>query len=117
MTAIQDPVSKAEWLERARSLRPIIEKFRDEAERQRRLPAPLFEAMRETGLYSIVVPIELGGAGVPLATYIEVIEEISRQDGSVGWNAFIGPGGGLFADYLPENAAREVFAAGDAVIA
>ena len=37
----------SEWLEKARALAPIVEKYRDEGEHERRLPQPVFEAIRD----------------------------------------------------------------------
>src|SRR5437016_393779 len=104
------------WLEQARSLAPVIDKFRDEAERERQLPQPIFEAIRDAGLLSLVVPRTLGGPQVSLETFFRVIEELSRSDGSVGWNAFIGAGSGFFADYMAGAAAAEVFGQANSII-
>jgi alkylation response protein AidB-like acyl-CoA dehydrogenase len=102
------------WLEKARALQPIVEKYRDEAERERHLSAPVFEAMRDAGLFGMLVSKDFGGANTSLEDAVRVIEEISRHDGATGWNATIGIGGALMADYLPEEHARTVFGGGPA---
>src|ERR1700674_272557 len=43
------------------------------------------EAMRESELFWMLVPAELGGGAQSLTSAIEVIEEISCADGSSGW--------------------------------
>lgn len=40
-----------------------------------------------------------------LASALEIISALSSIDGSVGWNAMIGSGGGIFAPLLP----REIY--------
>src|SRR5262249_12272936 len=44
--------------------------------------------------------------------YLRVIEEISRHDGSAGWNVMIWAAEGLFADYLDEPTAEQIFGGG-----
>lgn len=77
------------WLERTRSLAPLVERHRDEGEKQRRLPQPLFEALRDAGLFGLWVPRSLGGVETNVETCVRVVEELSRHDGSVGWNVMI----------------------------
>src|SRR5271155_5603760 len=51
----QDPVAVA------RELLPLIRKHADETERERKLAAPVVEALRSNGLFSMSVPAALGG--------------------------------------------------------
>jgi alkylation response protein AidB-like acyl-CoA dehydrogenase len=106
-----------EWLGRARDLEPVSAEFRDIGEQERRLPAPLFEAVRDAGIFRMLRPRLLGGEEPDLETVLGVIEELARQDGSLGWNVMIGSLGGLFPDYLGEAAACEIFGDRDAVSA
>jgi alkylation response protein AidB-like acyl-CoA dehydrogenase len=102
-------VTSAEWLERARALEPVIETWRDEGERERRLPASVFEAMREAGFFRMWTPRRHGGYEVDNETRVRVVEEISRQDGAAGWNLFIGGTWNLVASCLPLSASDEIF--------
>ena len=72
------------------------------------MPAALFDAIKGRGLFRLVLPTAFGGEQANLGTLVEVVEEISRRDGSVGWNLMIGSLGGCFADYLPEDVAQEI---------
>jgi alkylation response protein AidB-like acyl-CoA dehydrogenase len=95
------------WLARARSLRPIIEEYRAEAERERRLPMPVYEAMRDAGIFRMWVPKALGGYGLGEADLLPVVEEVARYDGSAAWNLAIGVESGAIWAFLPgETAAR-----------
>jgi alkylation response protein AidB-like acyl-CoA dehydrogenase len=106
------------WLERVRELAPVVEQYRDEAERTRRLPQPLFRALRDAGLFSLWVPRNLGGAEVDLETSVRVVEELSRLDGAVGWNVMIaGNTSILWANLEPRIAADMVAGGRKAVIA
>src|SRR5215831_11559634 len=77
----------------------------------------LFQELREAGIFNLTVPRAFGGAQVDIATFVSVIEELSRHDGSVGWNAMIAGSYGFLADYLPEAAAKAIFGGGDALVA
>ena len=76
----------------ARALRPQIEAFSAEAERTRRLPDGLVLVLRESGLFGMARPVDLGGAGVDLITSMRAIEEVSYADASAGWCTAIDSG-------------------------
>ena len=48
-------------------------------------PEPIVEQMKEMGLFGITVPVEYGGLGLDLLTYVMVIEELSY-----GWMSVSG---------------------------
>ena len=98
-----------EWLTKVRELEPIVTQYRDESERERHLSAPVFEAMRERRLFSMMVSKAFGGSQVPLETAVRAVEQVSQYDGAAGWNLVIGSGGALMADYLPEEHVPVVF--------
>ncbi len=98
-----------EWVARARALAPSVEQCRDEGEQQRRLPRPLFDAMRDAGLFHLWVPRAYGGAEVDIATMVRVTEEVSRQDGAAGWNVMIGANTAILWGFMNERAARGIF--------
>jgi indole-3-acetate monooxygenase len=104
-----------EWLDRARCLAPLIEKHRDDGERDRSLPKPVFEELRQTGLLDLWKSNRYGGYEVDNETSVRVVEQVARFDGAVGWNLLILGAGGLFASYLPPDTADEIF--DDAVVA
>ena len=108
MTAV-DQLTAAGWIERARSLEPVVRQHRDESEQQRRMAQAIFDAIRDAGFFEMLVPEALGGPNAAYEDYLRTVEEISRQDGSAGWNVMIWAAQGLFADYLPAETARELF--------
>ena len=89
-----------EWVERAHALAPLVERSRVEVEQSRALPAELEHALRDGGFFSLWVPRAIGGHEVDLETMLRVVEELSRQDGSVGWNVMIGANDALLWGYL-----------------
>ncbi len=77
-------------LERARDLEQLIRDHADEADRERRLPAVVAQAIAEQGLYRIGAPIDYSGEEADPRTQIETIEALASFDGSAGWNLMIG---------------------------
>jgi indole-3-acetate monooxygenase len=108
--------TSADWLERARSLAPVIDAYRDESERQRRMARPIFDALIRTGIVEMLVSRAFGGPQVSISTFTRVVEEISRFDGSIGWNVMIAGGLVLFADCLDEDVADRIVHAGQGTV-
>ncbi len=96
-------------IEAVRSLEPIIASYRDEAERNRQLSRPVFEALADAGLFKLLVPQKFGGLETDLKTFIQVIEEVSRIDSAAGWCLSIGAVQGRWAAYLHDDVARAIF--------
>jgi alkylation response protein AidB-like acyl-CoA dehydrogenase len=88
-----------------------------EADRLTRLPPAVVAKLLDHGLFRIWIPKAFGGLELDLPDALRAYEAASRADGSVGWAVMIGSGGGLFAAYLEEWAARALYARPDAVIA
>ena len=101
---------RASLVDTAAALRPIVRGFQDEAERERRIPPPLVEQLRNAGLYRLVVPRQLGGLQVDLLTFLRVVELVAEGDGSSGWNLANNAICQLMALSLPEAGVQEVFA-------
>lgn len=88
MTDTNAPI--IDYAERARSLQPLVREAADEAERERRLPARVAEAMAKEGLYRVAAPAAIQGGAIAPEQQIRVIESIAEADGSAGWNLMIG---------------------------
>jgi alkylation response protein AidB-like acyl-CoA dehydrogenase len=69
----------------ARRLSPQIVATREEAERLRHLPPALADVLADAGLYRLYLPRAVGGLELAPAIAFEVIEVLSKADGSVGW--------------------------------
>ncbi len=101
-------MSDDDWLERARAIAPLVEQYRVEGEETRRLPRPVFEAIREAGFFRLWVPRNLGGAEVDPEISLEVVEEFARQDGAVGWSVMIAGNNSVLWGYLERDAAARL---------
>jgi indole-3-acetate monooxygenase len=107
----------AALIEAAQRIAPLVRACRDEGERERRLPAPVLAAMHGAQLFRMYIPKALGGLETDPITSMAVVEEIARADAAAAWNLMLGATYGLWAAFLPEDAAREVYGASDAVVA
>src|SRR5207237_4004935 len=80
-----------------------------EIERQREVPEPIVVAMVERGFFRMLLPRSLGGAELPPAPYVRVVEEIAKGDASAAWCLNQGAGCSMTAAYLDPVAAKEIF--------
>jgi len=102
----------------AAALRSVIRGYRDEIEREQRLPKALVEQFHAAGFYSLVMPRELGGLQADPLTYVRVVELLAESAGSVGWNLANNSIGQLLTLGLPDEGVHEIYAYGaDTVIA
>lgn len=98
------------FAKKIQELLPDIRARREEIERGRRLPIDVVGRLADTGTFRLAIPRALGGDELDPLDQIRVIETISAADGSTGWCAMIALGNGVFAGYMPERGAKEVFA-------
>src|SRR4051794_1188978 len=98
-----DPVA------RAREVGPLIAESADQIERDQDIPAPLLAKIVEGRLPRMLLPRSAGGDEIEPWIYLRAIEEISRYDGSVGWNLFVANSAALIAPFIPLSAAKAIF--------
>jgi alkylation response protein AidB-like acyl-CoA dehydrogenase len=99
-----DPVA------RAHDLGPEIVAAADEIERTQFIPEPLLTHIHAARLARILLPRSVDGDQLDPWTYLQTIEEISRHDGSVGWNLFVANSAALIAPFIPLETAKAIFA-------
>ena len=104
-------------IEAAQRIASLVRACRDEGERERRLPAQVLAAMHEACLFRMYIPKALDGLEIDPITSMIIVEEIARADAATAWNLMLGATYGLWAAFLPEDAAREIYGAPDAVVA
>ena len=96
-------------VERARALAPLIRQEADEIELTRRLTEPVVSALIDNGLYRALLPKSLGGAEVPLKTFMQMQEEIAKADASTAWCLGQCSVCAVISAYLDHDAADEIF--------
>jgi alkylation response protein AidB-like acyl-CoA dehydrogenase len=79
------PAAK-DWLALARSITPIIEKDVPLSEEIRTMSPDVVDALKQTGLFWMFTPTEVGGGGCGYRDIVLAIEELSFADTSAGWS-------------------------------
>lgn len=110
--AIGDVAADESLLARARALEPIIREHVETTERGRRLARPVFDAMREAGLFRMFTPRALGGLEADPVTVARVAEEIASFDSAAAWALQAGNTGSWWAGHFPPAGIDELFADG-----
>lgn len=86
-----------------------IREASNEIETGRRIPQSIATAMKEAGVFGMVMPRAWGGPELDPLTQIRVIEALAMADGSVGWCAMIGCDSGYVSAFLDQDVAREMY--------
>lgn len=94
----------------ARDVADIVEAHADRAERERRLPMAVVEALRDADLLRMCVPRAYAGPEADPVTMAKAIETVSTADGSAGWCTMIASTTSSLSVFLPPDAARQIFA-------
>jgi indole-3-acetate monooxygenase len=76
----------------ARELEPVIREHEAAMEANGRIPAELADALYRAGVFTTFTPRELGGLQVDPVEWLEMVEELSRISGAVGWLAMVNSG-------------------------
>lgn len=117
MTRVEAPVRTSppetldvDYVARAKSIAALVEAEAEAAERDTDVTDAVGQAFREQELFWMFVPRRYGGGQVDIVTALEVIEEISRADGSTGWVLMATSIGSRNASFfMPQAGADELF--------
>ncbi len=105
-----DAASKpVDYLARARDFASALAAHTAEIEAERELPQPIHAALIEGGFFRLLLPRSLGGAELPPAVFVRVIEQIAKADASTAWCLNQTNGCAMIAAWLEPAAAREIF--------
>lgn len=117
MNQFSAPRRGLEILDRARALAPSIRAASGEIEKAGRLTNEIVHALKQADVFGMAIPTEMGGPEADPMTQLQVVEELSIADASVGWVAMIGSDGGYYAAHLSAEVAGEIYADPNAVTA
>lgn len=81
----------------------------NEFDDQQFISQDIIERFRDLGIYRALVPKSLGGDELTAAQFCEVVEEISKADGSAGWVASFGMGV-VYLSALPIDTLSKLYA-------
>jgi alkylation response protein AidB-like acyl-CoA dehydrogenase len=107
MTEDQDP-PVPDIAAAAIRLVPAVRAARGEAEQMRQTPPALAAEITKAGIYQMYLPSSMGGPETPPLIAFQVVEELSKADGSVGWCAMIATALSLNVARLPAEVGREL---------
>jgi len=96
-------------LRAAVELGPKIRTAGDEMEQMRRIPPHVAQAMKDAGVFGMVLPRSWGAPELDPLTQIRVIEALAIAEGSAGWCAMIGCDSGYITAFLDEAVAHEMY--------
>jgi alkylation response protein AidB-like acyl-CoA dehydrogenase len=99
-------MSANELIQKARSLRELIESEAETIEQKCTMTEPVVDAIEKTGLFQLITPAELGGLEADVDTVQAVCEEVSYADGAVGWAFTQNTIAGGYLSYIEPEAAR-----------
>ncbi len=100
-------------LEAVESVRDTVAACADDSERLGTLAPAAVDAIRDAGLFTLKLPMSLGGAEADPVTQIEIIEELAYIDAAAGWCLMIGATAiGRPGAFLRDEAITEMFAGG-----
>jgi alkylation response protein AidB-like acyl-CoA dehydrogenase len=96
--------------ESVREIAALARELAEETEASRRLPEPLLERLRDSGLMNAGAPREAGGSELPPGELLRHAAVIAAGDASAGWCVSIAATSSLLAGYLEPGAREELFA-------
>jgi alkylation response protein AidB-like acyl-CoA dehydrogenase len=99
-----------ELVDRALRLAPCLRERIAETERLRQLPDETVRDAAESGIFALLLPKSLGGAGGGLREYIEVVRALATADPSAAWVLSFYITHNWFLARWPEKAQRDFFA-------
>lgn len=104
-------------VERARALAPLITSEANEIERTRRLTPAVTQALIDNGLYRSLLPQSLGGAELPLESFMRMQEEVAKADASTAWCLGQCSVCAMTAGYLDPEAANAIWNVAPGILA
>lgn len=78
------------YLDRVSTMAPLVRQFADQAERECRPAAEVVAAATENGLFRLMMPEDMDGAGLTRDEVAPIYEAMARIDASAGWMLAIG---------------------------
>ncbi|MEM8661717.1 MAG: hypothetical protein AAGF35_12605 [Pseudomonadota bacterium] len=108
--AEQVSLEPADLIAAAERLAPLLRDKARDAEIARRPLDEVIDAIRDSGIFSLLVPKVHGGVEADLDTFFEVALTLSRADASMGWLAAFYMEHAFWFCGFPEEFQKEVFA-------
>jgi alkylation response protein AidB-like acyl-CoA dehydrogenase len=111
------PAAPLDIVVRARQIADLARGMADQIDADRRLPAELVSALRDSGLLRAGAPAEVDALELAPGTALRCAEEVARGNASAGWCVSIAITSSLLVAYLPPASRAELFGGGRGVAA
>jgi len=80
-----------------------------EAERLGKMTNKQLAIIYQNKWFHLLVPQSMGGAEMPLPKFAKMMERLASIDGSFAWNVNLGAGANMFAGFMEQHVASEIF--------
>ncbi len=111
MSVTETTVDADELIRRATELQPLLARNAARTEADRRVPDENIEAIREAGLFKLMIPKRLGGYETTIKTKMEVSATLAEACGSTAWVTALTNVCAWLVGTLPDQAQQDVFGA------
>ncbi|MBA8909125.1 acyl-CoA dehydrogenase family protein [Aminobacter ciceronei] len=109
--------SLAEMAAHVENILPAIESAAEESEQLNRLSDATYMLLRDAGLFSMMMPKEVGGAELSHVDAMRLGERVAWAHGSAGWCVIVNNAvGGVMSLFVSEKGAADIFAEGPDVM-
>jgi alkylation response protein AidB-like acyl-CoA dehydrogenase len=112
VSVIETSVDADELVRRATELQPLLARNAAQAEADRRIPEENIEAIREAGLFKLMIPKRLGGHETTIRTKLDVTAALGEACGSTAWVVALTNVCAWFTGLFCDRAQQDVFGAG-----
>jgi indole-3-acetate monooxygenase len=106
----------ASLIEAVHRIGPFIREHSESAEKNRRLPRPVFDALASAGLQRMLMPRSLGGLEVDPVTCARVVEALASYDSAAAWSLQSGNVNAYWSCILPEEGVEEIYGSSPSVM-
>ncbi len=94
---------------RVAAISDVIDAHGDALERDRRMPAPLLDALHDQALFRMLLPKPFGGEEASPPEFMAAIEALARHDASVAWCVCQANGCAMTAAYMAPEIADKIW--------
>lgn len=110
------PAEAEEWMARIEAVRPLILRHSDYAEEHGETHPEVMAELFKLGFSRLCVSKAFGGQQLDIRVISQIVQRLAALDASVSWQVMVQVAMGRLADYLPEQAAREIYSSCDGFV-
>lgn len=109
-------VDGSQFIDRARSLKPLLQAEAEEGEKRRSPTAAVDKALRDNGLLNVLLPRRWNGGGISFSDFARMQIELAKGDPSVSWVVQIINGTTWVASLTSDATQEALFGNGPALV-